>query len=58
MSGTTLIDRGGIYEKHVQRAGFNAGHAVILGAEGSNVIGQRFTEGTCAKVVIISETTK
>lgn len=41
-----LDDRGGIYEKHVQRAGFNAGHAVILGAEGGNVIGQRFTEGT------------
>ena len=38
--------KGGIYEKHVQNAGYMAGHAVILGAEGSNVIGQRFTEGT------------
>lgn len=39
-------DRGGIYEKQVQNAGFKEGHAVILGAEGGNIIGQRFTEGT------------
>ena len=37
---------GGKYEKHVQNAGFKAGHSVIFGAEVGDVIGQRFTEGT------------
>ena len=38
--------RGGIYERHAQEAGYKAGHAVILENEFSNVIGERFTEGT------------
>lgn len=37
---------GGQYEKDAQDVGFMAGHIVILGSEKSNVIGQRFTEGT------------
>lgn len=36
----------GIYELQVQRAGFKRGHEVILEKEGSNVIGEKFTEGT------------
>lgn len=35
----------GIYEKDVQKAGFKKGRSVIFGAEKSNVIGERFTEG-------------
>lgn len=37
---------GGVYEKHVQNAGFKAGHAVIFGPEEGSTIGQRYTEGT------------
>lgn len=37
---------GGKYEKVVQRAGYNAGHSVILEKEFGEVIGERFTEGT------------
>ena len=38
--------KGGIYEKHVQNAGYMAGNEVILEAEYGTVIGQRYTEGT------------
>lgn len=39
-------DKGGEYEKQAQMAGFSAGDAVIFGAEPSNIIGLRSTEGT------------
>lgn len=35
----------GNYEKDVQKAGYNKGHAVIFGPERSKKIGERFTEG-------------
>lgn len=36
---------GGKYEKHVQTAGYKAGHAVILEAEPGTTYKQRYTEG-------------
>ena len=36
---------GGVYEEHVQDAGFRAGHAVILEAEPGTTYGLRYTEG-------------
>lgn len=44
--GHNFDKKGGVYERHVQDAGFKSGHAVILENEYSNVLGQRFTEGT------------
>lgn len=38
--------KGGVYEKHVQNAGFNTGHRVILENELGGDFGERFTEGT------------
>lgn len=37
---------GGKYELAVQKAGFDSGHAVILGSEKGIEIGKRYTEGT------------
>lgn len=37
---------GGEYEIQVQEVGFRNGHSVVFGAEYSNTIGERFTEGT------------
>lgn len=36
---------GGEYERHVQEAGYNSGHSVILESERGGDFGQRFTEG-------------
>ena len=44
--GHNFDKRGGVYEKHVRDAGYNAGHAVILENEFGTTIGERFTEGT------------
>lgn len=38
--------QGGIYERHVQNAGFKNGHAVIFEAERGDVFGLKYTEGT------------
>lgn len=38
--------QGGVYERHVQNAGFKNGHAVILGEERGDVFGLKYTEGT------------
>ena len=37
--------KGGVYEKHVQTAGYKAGHAVILESERDGAFYQRFPEG-------------
>ncbi len=41
---------GGKYELHVQKAGYDAGHSVILGNEFGTTIGEKFTEGTWDKM--------
>lgn len=41
---------GGKYELHVQKAGYDAGHSVILESEHGTTIGERFTEGTWDKM--------
>lgn len=44
--GHNFDKRGGVYEKHVRDAGYNAGHAVILENELGGAFSERFTEGT------------
>ncbi len=44
--GHNFDKEGGMYERHVQLAGFKEGHAVILENEVGNVYGERYTEGT------------
>ena len=41
--------KGGIYEKHVQNAGYKAGNSVIFGPENHNIYGERHTEGSWNK---------
>lgn len=36
---------GGVFEREIMNAGYNEGMSVVLGKEGSNVLGERFTEG-------------
>ena len=44
--GHNFDKKGGLYEKHVQEAGYKAGHAVIFGDESKHAYHKRFTEGT------------
>jgi hypothetical protein len=37
--------KGGVYEKHVQTAGYKAGHSVILTSEQGKPDGEKYTEG-------------
>ena len=41
--------KGGVYERHVQNAGYKAGNSVIFGPEKHNIYGVRHTEGSWNK---------